>query len=308
MRYISRRHTQWIGLVELVELVQAESGYSVEEARNWIRDALEEGTIWPLRWEPEPAPSEYCRARFGAQALAHGKPIYPPPPSPETKHDFRDTRDVSHWRDVEINWEKGLILDDFERQIYRKLDGNLWPVMGWHPEGYPKPRSPEWRSLWLDRRICKQIWTPAETKDVGYRREEAAVVGGDPEKQLGNIERPLSQPYDDVESEGKNHSAVDPDVYAPIYRTGLVGKPTSWHLIKAECRRRYKTDERHLNSATGAESPAEWARVLIDWLKSAHKEAPWPTHKTLTNKLSGFLRELQGFRAPDTLNRAPDIK
>jgi hypothetical protein len=81
---------------------------------------------------------------------------------------------------------------------------------------------------------------------------------------------------------------------APVYRTGFAGRPTSWRLIEAECRRRYDAGERYPNTRTKLESPAEWARVLIAWLKEKHREAPLPTEKTLaSNKLLALLRELQ---------------
>jgi len=75
-------------------------------------------------------------------------------------------------------------------------------------------------------------------------------------------------------------------------RTGLSGRPTSWdHLIEPECRRRYHEGERHPGKV--GESPTEWARVLRDWLIKTHKPAPVPKEKTLTNKLSGLLRNLE---------------
>jgi len=74
-----------------------------------------------------------------------------------------------------------------------------------------------------------------------------------------------------------------------VYRTGLPGKPTSWHLLEMECRRRYAAGECH-------PKVAEWARVLIAWLRSAHPSAPPPTEKTARNKLSPLLRELKADR------------
>jgi hypothetical protein len=41
------------------------------------------------------------------------------------------------------------------------------------------------------------------------------------------------------------------------------------------------------------ESPAKWARVLIAWLKEAHKGAPAPKEKTLTNNFGALLRKLE---------------
>lgn len=68
--------------------------------------------------------------------------------------------------------------------------------------------------------------------------------------------------------------------------TGLPGKPTAWHLIEAECRRRYTAGERH-------DKKAEWARALRAWVVSAHPGVAGPTEKTIANRLTDLLRELQ---------------
>jgi hypothetical protein len=44
-----------------------------------------------------------------------------------------------------------------------------------------------------------------------------------------------------------------------VYSTGLSGRPTSWSLIEAECRRRYEAGERY-------PTITEWARILRAWL------------------------------------------
>jgi hypothetical protein len=75
------------------------------------------------------------------------------------------------------------------------------------------------------------------------------------------------------------------------YRTGLAGRPTSWALSEAECRRRYAQGERH-------RTRAEWARVLITWLQSTHSDAPVLREKSLTNKLAELLRELEASGGP----------
>jgi hypothetical protein len=77
---------------------------------------------------------------------------------------------------------------------------------------------------------------------------------------------------------------------APVYRTGLAGKPTSWHVVQAECRRRWQAGERHPGKV--GESRSDWARILVEWLKGEHPSAPTPTEKTLKSKLGGLLREL----------------
>jgi hypothetical protein len=76
----------------------------------------------------------------------------------------------------------------------------------------------------------------------------------------------------------------------PVYRTGLAGKPTSWHLVEIECRRRWQAGERHPGSI--GESRSDWARSLLEWLEREHPSAPRLTEKTLKSKLAGLLREL----------------
>ena len=91
--------------------------------------------------------------------------------------------------------------------------------------------------------------------------------------------------------------AAPPSAAEPIYRTGVAGRPTAWHLVAGECRRRYAAGERHPKALTGRESPSEWAPVLIKWLGANHPDAPAITKKTLSNKLPALFREL----AADTL-------
>lgn len=69
-------------------------------------------------------------------------------------------------------------------------------------------------------------------------------------------------------------------------QTGLPGKPTSWHLIEAECRRRYEAGEQH-------DAKAEWARQLRAWIVSRHPGMSPPTEKTIANRLTELLRELR---------------
>jgi hypothetical protein len=86
-------------------------------------------------------------------------------------------------------------------------------------------------------------------------------------------------------------AAVEPD------RTGLPGRPTSWHLIEAEFLRRSNAGERHPTTA-------EWATVLLDWFAVNHQAAAKPTRKTLTNNLAPLIRRLKA-QQPET---APEIK
>ena len=81
--------------------------------------------------------------------------------------------------------------------------------------------------------------------------------------------------------------AIEPSVAdQAVYKTGLSGRPTSWQLIETECRRRFGTGERH-------PTRAGWARVLNEWLRTEHPDAPILGVKTLTNKLPGLFRELE---------------
>jgi hypothetical protein len=86
-------------------------------------------------------------------------------------------------------------------------------------------------------------------------------------------------------------SKSDTVIVPRVYHSGSAGRPTSWYLIEAECRCRWKAGERHPGRAP-LESPTEWGRVLIDWLRSEHPAAPAPKLKTVTNQLSPLLRKL----------------
>jgi hypothetical protein len=86
---------------------------------------------------------------------------------------------------------------------------------------------------------------------------------------------------------------ADGNVIQFPYRTGLAGKPTSWNLIQAECRRRYAAGERQ-------PTRAEWARVLINWLRTKHEGAPVPTQHTVTNRLAELMRELEAGDHPES--------
>src|SRR4051794_4888987 len=111
MPYASKKRAQWIDLIELVKLVQGESSCSVVEACDQIRDALADGAIGPLEWEPAPNPSRYCMARGNIRARAYERmPICPPPLPPEIREYFIDERRASHWRYVKIDWERGWVL------------------------------------------------------------------------------------------------------------------------------------------------------------------------------------------------------
>jgi hypothetical protein len=77
----------------------------------------------------------------------------------------------------------------------------------------------------------------------------------------------------------------------PAERTGTVGRPTSWHMVEAELRRRYSEGERHPGKV--GQSPAAWASVLIAWLRENIPTAPPLGEKAARNNLSRLLRELE---------------
>jgi len=129
-----------------------------------------------------------------------------------------------------------------------------------------------------------QVYRPATLADLfgmfaKPTRAMAPIVGAD---------RPVAK----INSSG----GIASDCRA-TYRTGLAGKPSSWHLIESECRRRYQAGERYPNKA-GREMSAEWARVLGAWLSQNHPDAAPVTQKALSNKLAGLLRELQAATPP----------
>ena len=80
-----------------------------------------------------------------------------------------------------------------------------------------------------------------------------------------------------------------------IYSTGAPGRPTSWHLVAAECRRRWAAGERHGHVRAGVqrESSMEWARTLLAWLQQQHPQAPQLTLKTIKNQIAPLLTELK---------------
>jgi hypothetical protein len=74
-------------------------------------------------------------------------------------------------------------------------------------------------------------------------------------------------------------------------KTGTAGRPSSWHLVEAECRRRYGQGERHTGIA--GESPTGWADVLLPWLHEEHPNQPPLKPKTAKNNLTTLLRKLK---------------
>jgi hypothetical protein len=157
------------------------------------------------------------------------------------------------------------------------------------------------RTLWFRSTIMRdyyidgQKFRPDAEGYVGIPENTAAQLK-DPTLVYIGIERPQkpAEPHPAVTSPAAAVPAPPPArpsvVEAPPYRTGLAGKPSSWQLVEAECRRRWSAGERHIKKET--ESPSEWASILLPWLVSLHPLAARPTLKTLSNRLSPLLREL----------------
>jgi hypothetical protein len=167
------------------------------------------------------------------------------------------------------------------------------------------------RTLWFRSTLRRSYYAEGQTfrpDAEGYVEiPENAVAQLDPTFVYVGIERPqkpaephpaVTSPAAAVPTAGDNKPAAAPAtppagpsiVEAPPYRTGLAGKPSSWHLVEAECRRRWSAGERHIKKEM--ESPSEWASILLPWLVSQHPSAARPTLKTLSNRFSRLLREL----------------
>ncbi len=193
MPYVSKAELQaeqerakWVGLSELVRIVQAESNCSVETAHQQIRNALADGAIWPLRWESEPPESAYCHRQRGSgvrfpswsELMGLGEPGCPPPS--EGRRGWADYRSVLHWQAVEIDWEQERVLDDFERNAFPQMRKDYRSAdLG--PDRPPRPRKAEWRTLWLDREACDRLWPPVPhvTGPISPTRSKADAVASD---------------------------------------------------------------------------------------------------------------------------------
>ena len=70
------------------------------------------------------------------------------------------------------------------------------------------------------------------------------------------------------------------------------GRPSSWHLIEMEVRRRWGAGERH-KGPHGSESPSKWADELMPWLVTTYPGAPRLTQKTYNNRLPRLFRVLR---------------
>jgi hypothetical protein len=196
-----------------------------------------------------------------------------------------------------INKPSGRLL--VEKSAFYRLDG-LRNTVTYEPP--PALRSEidqakdryEWQ---LSQRTRVFDWFVQHGMDVRFRREKGSLIIPPRSIEKLRFERAFDADFASEPSKPTGRSLNEPD-QVRTYQTGMAGRPTSWHLIERECRRRYEAGERHAGKS--GESPTGWADSLIPWLADTHPEATPLTQKAATNKLSPLLRELQaGFGAPN---------
>jgi hypothetical protein len=73
----------------------------------------------------------------------------------------------------------------------------------------------------------------------------------------------------------------------PTYETGAPGRPTSMNLITQEFHRRYEV-------GAAADTIAQEAADLAEWLALTHPSAPPATRKTISNRLRTTFRQRRG--------------
>jgi hypothetical protein len=78
-----------------------------------------------------------------------------------------------------------------------------------------------------------------------------------------------------------------PPEASALSRTGAPGRPTSIHLVEMEYARRSE-------AGLVLEIAREEAEHLLEWIKTAHAEAPRLTVKTIRNKIPEWRRRLGG--------------
>ena len=177
--------------------------------------------------------------------------------------------------------------------------GDVEPI-GYHDNGQPDFRGdyPIYggnQYHWNDTII---YWEDGTTYDPHIENENAgrqsdARRAGNNNPVLLNELRPLLLCRKNVESIWKLEatpsaiSDANKSSKQPAFSTGLPGKPTSWHLVDPEVRRRWQSGKNHGLNTT------QWAEDMHKWILENHPAAPIPTIKTLKNKLTGLLRELR---------------
>lgn len=184
----------------------------------------------------------------------------------------------------------------YSRSIFEAPAWSLWPVLSWiayrDPDRMATISSRDaLRAVRLYFSMAPTFDDPRPERTLSKALQSGtlqAIKNGDPlsaEAWFGK--EPWS--HGDVFFRRNDVLAAWPDKDAPspaeqITSTGLPGRPSkSWHLIEPELRRRLEAGEE--------KSAAEWARVLIGWLKDSYPTAPRPAEKTITNKIRPILRE-----------------
>ena len=154
-----------------------------------------------------------------------------------------------------------------------------------HPEGHPPSRE----DLFPDGLAPRNIGDSIHDADV---ESVFRIVDTSAEIRCVRFRRSV-----------KNKQPVRPalaDKDQVTYRTAAPGRPSSMHLVENELKRRAESGRLEATLA-------EQARVLRDWLGTAHPDAVPPTEKTIRNRIrSGFrqaMAKLDGKSAPRRRSR-----
>jgi hypothetical protein len=102
---------------------------------------------------------------------------------------------------------------------------------------------------------------------AGILAEEAAILA-----------RWLASAHPNAPATPPTPAPATPPTPAEIFSTGMPGRPSSKHFIRAEHQRRLDEGEAH-------ESVADEAKHLAAWLAQQHPTAPQPTLKTVMNAI-----------------------
>jgi hypothetical protein len=137
MPYLSpeqNRANCWI-LPEITARICSIKGCSTKAAHQQIRDALADGRLWPLLWDPSPPPRNVCLDGITVESA-----------SPPRRH--------QHWRGVRVNWRLGRVLDDFDLSAEALAAGCA-----------------KWRTLLIRRTTPSHLWPdPEEIAEANARR------------------------------------------------------------------------------------------------------------------------------------------
>lgn len=124
------------------------------------------------------------------------------------------------------------------------------------------------------------IWGNEAGDEYGY--EDVHVVASDLDAAFP-IASDVLPDTSDAQGATSDNAAMGPD--GVTHSTGAPGRPSSYHLVAAEMRRRF---------AAGDQAPSmlKEAAVLFEWLRNNHPGAARMTEKTIYNRLLDLYREL----------------